>query len=243
MKILLRGHFLDDIEPLLQREDITLVTDKAEKPDLIITHGGDGALLGAERDYPGIPKLPIRDKRTSSLCTKHSHEEIIKNLASDKLTKTELIKLVGRTDKHEIIGMNDIFVHNVNRVNAIRYKVLIDGELYLNEVASDCVGVATPHGSTAYYRSITRCIFKSGIGIAFSNSREHVDHIVLSEGTVIKLQLLRGPAFIVSDNDQKAFTFNTGETLTVTKSSDMAKMYGLDIFMCPHCRKLRHMKN
>ena len=244
MKILLKGQFLSDIEPLLRRDGISLISEAAgTTPDLIITHGGDGSLLGMERKYPGVPKLPIRDKRTSLLCPKHSYEKLIDSLMAGKLSRTEEIKLSGSTGKRKILGMNDIFIHNSNRVSAIRYRVWINNELYLKEVASDCFGIATPHGSTAYYRSITRTVFRTGIGLAFSNSREHVDHIILPEDDIIKIQLLRGPAFIVADNDQEHIDFNTNEILTISKSSAKAVIFGLDVFMCPDCRKLRHMKN
>ena len=242
MKILLKGRFLDDIEYLLKRKEVELISEKTGNPDLIITHGGVGSLLGMERKYPGIPKLPIRDKRTSPLCSKHSYEKLIDNLLAGKLSRTELIKLSGRTGDGEILGMNDVFIHNSKKVSAIRYRVWINEKLYLNEVASDCFGIATPHGSTAYYRSITRCVFRTGIGLAFSNSREHVDHIVLPEDAVIKIQLLRGPAFIVADNDPESIRFNTDDVLTVSKSPVKAVIYGLDVFMCRDCRKLRHMK-
>ena len=243
MKILLKGRFLDSLEPLLKRKGFELLAEEAGKPELIITHGGDGSLLGMERMYPGIPKLPIRDEKTSALCPKHSYETIVDNLLAGQLPKTELMKLSGKTDSGKLLGMNDIFIHNLEKVSAIRYKVWIDDKLYLNEVASDCCGIATPHGSTAYYRSITRCIFRTGIGMAFSNSREHVDHIILPEDVVIKIQLLRGPAFIVADNDPEPMNFNPDEILTISKSPTKAVIYGLDTFMCQDCRKLRHMKN
>ena len=242
MKALLKGRFLEDIKPLLEKKGIELVPETTKNPDIIITYGGDGSLLGMERMYPGIPKLPIRDARTSPLCPKHSHERIIDDLINGKLKKFELMKLQGKTAQNSILGINDIFIHNSNKVSAIRYRVWIDDKLYLNEVASDCVGIATAHGSTAYYRSITRCIFRAGIGLAFSNSREHVDHIVLPEDSVIKIQLLRGPAFIVTDNDPKTVNFNTDDILTVSKSPAKAKIYGLETFMCRECRKLRHIK-
>ena len=31
------------------------------KPDIVISLGGDGTILLAERWFPGVPKLPIRD--------------------------------------------------------------------------------------------------------------------------------------------------------------------------------------
>ena len=39
--------------------------------DLLIPYGGDGTLLGAERDFPGVRKYPIRDEETAPLCANH----------------------------------------------------------------------------------------------------------------------------------------------------------------------------
>ena len=65
MKVKLLGKNLDDIRPLLKKFDLEECDSDFE---LVITHGGDGALLGAERDYPGIPKFPLRDAATASPC-------------------------------------------------------------------------------------------------------------------------------------------------------------------------------
>jgi NAD kinase len=89
--------------------------------------------------------------------------------------------------------------------------VCIDDELYLKEDANDGIGVATPHGSTAYFRSITNCIFRSGIGLAFSNSRDHSSHIVVSEYSVIGIKVTRGPVVVVNDNSNEIDRLETGE--------------------------------
>ena len=60
MKIKLLGKNLGDIRPLLNE----LGFEECERDfELIVTHGGDGALLGAEREYPGVPKLPLTTNR------------------------------------------------------------------------------------------------------------------------------------------------------------------------------------
>jgi len=239
MKILLKGRFLNDIKPLLIKKGFELVT---ENPDLIITYGGDGTLLGAEREYPGIPKLPIRDSRTAFLCPNHTYDQLFDDLENQKLSTKELIKISGKIGDKEIIGINDIFIHNSIKVSAIRYRIWIDNKLYFNEAAGDCFGVATPHGSTAYFRSITKCVFRVGLGMAFSNSREKIDNIIVPIDAVIKVQLLRGPAFMVADNDPKVIELTTGDIFTISTSSEKAVIHGLDMFMCPQCRKLRHLK-
>ena len=46
------GRNLDDLRPLLKMFPVKLVETE---PDLVISYGGDGSLLGAERDFPGVP--------------------------------------------------------------------------------------------------------------------------------------------------------------------------------------------
>ncbi len=240
MKILLTGRDLKKIEQALTKlDDVHLVTDS---PDLIITHGGDGSLLGAEREFPGIPKLPIRDTARAPLCNEHTsflkHFNLFMN---GNLKKTELIKLGSFTSRGEkLSGINDIFIHNVNRAGALRYCVLINNIPHGHEIIGDGVGVSTIHGSTAYYRSITNSIFKIGIGLAFNNSTEVTNHQVLPEETVIKVKITRGPAMIVADNGPEGIELNEGDTVEIRKIKDKAIIYGLDIFMCATCRKLRH---
>ncbi len=235
MKISLQGRYLEDIKPYLGKHDIS------RAPELIIVHGGDGALLGAEREFPGIPKFPVRDIRTAPLCDEHSsYRKIFGFLANGKLHKSELIKLAVTCGKFKLKAINDIFIHNANPVSAIRYKVFIDGRPYGEEIVGDGVGVSTVHGSTAYYRSITHSTFRVGIGLAFSNSTEVTNHLVLSEDSSIKIELTRGPGVLVADNSSDMLEMKAGDSATIAKIREKAVIYGLDIFMCPKCRKLRH---
>ncbi len=238
MRVILCGRFLEDIQPFLKPAGINVVK---KNPDVIIVHGGDGALLGAERLHPGIPKIPIRDIRTAPLCNAHtSYRKIFGLIKHNKLKKSELIKLSAVCGKFSTKAINDIFIHNLNRVSAIRYKVFINGKLYGEEIVGDGAGVSTVHGSTAYYRSITHSIFRIGIGLAFSNSMELTNHLVLPEDTVIEIVLTRGPGVLVADNSPESHEVRTGERVIMKKTDDKAVIYGLDIFMCPKCRKLRH---
>ncbi len=241
LKISIRGRFIEDILPIIEKKEIQIVEDE---PDLIITHGGDGALLGAERDFPGIPKFPIRDQRTAPLCQEHAgYKKMIDMLVAGKLKKTEFIKIEGRTKEKKIQAMNDIFVHNVEPISAIRYKVWIDGRAYGEEIVGDGVGVATIHGSTAYYRSITHSIFKIGIGLAFSNSTELTNHLVLPDNSSIRILITRGPAILVADNNSEKIELNKDDSVEIAKIADTVTLYGHEIFMCPQCRKLRHPKD
>jgi NAD+ kinase len=237
MKVLLSGKNLDDLIPLLEPYKVDIVNNN---PDLIICHGGDGALLGAEREYPGIPKFPIRDAATAPVCEDHNCETRLKSLFSNTAPQTELIKLSGSVGEQKLIATNDIFIHNHERVSALRYRVWINDELYAREIVGDGVGMATPHGSTAYYRSITHSIFRVGLGLAFSNSTEVVNHLVIPDDSVVRIRILRGPAIMVGDNAPERIHLTEGDEAVIRKISDKAVVLGLEEFMCRRCRQLRH---
>ena len=237
MKVKLIGKHLDDIIPLLKSRDFKL-TDNT--PELIIAHGGDGALLDAERLYPGTPILPLRDHETAPLCDEHSYEKQLDDFCAGKTVKTFNSKLYSCFNRKELLGLNDIFIHNYNRGRAMRYRVWIDDELYANEIVGDAVGMATIHGSTAYYRSITHSIFKTGLGLAFSNSTEVVNHLVLPETAVVRVKIIRGPGVMVADNNPDSIEIPEGSEVAIQKADNKAVIYGLEKFMCQACRLLRH---
>ncbi len=240
LKILLYGSHCADIIGFVFGIKKLLVT--GENPDIIVTYGGDGALLGAEREFPGIPKFPIRDNRSSELCKDHSSYALqLGQLADGLLEESKLMKIAGVCGgKSTIRGINDIFIHNSNPVSAIRYRVKIDDEPYCEEIVGDGVGVSTVHGSTAYYRSITHSVFRVGIGLAFSNSTEPTNHLVLPENAEVRIKIVRGPAVLVADNGPDSQQLASGDEILISKTEEFARIIGLDIFMCQKCRKLRH---
>ncbi|MCP3968463.1 MAG: hypothetical protein GY750_18945 [Lentisphaerae bacterium] len=237
MKVKLVGKNLDDIAPLLLTRGFELVD---HDPELLIAHGGDGALLSAERDYPGLPKFPIRDKRTAPLCEEHSYEDQLDDFCSGNMKATDMIKLCGSFRDQSTLGLNDVFIHNSDRARAMRYRVWIDDELYANEIVGDAVGMSTIHGSTAYYRSITHSIFRVGIGLAFSNSTEVVNHLVLPETSTVRVRIVRGPGTMIADNTSYGIEIPEGEEVVIKKAKGHALIYCIESFMCQRCRVLRH---
>lgn len=238
-KILLLGRYLSEVKETLQQHDFVVVNNN---PDLILCYGGDGTLLGAERAYPTIPKFPIRDHYAAQLCEKHQLEQQLDALARGELTHKELIKIGGFVGSKHLTGINDIFIHTENRVSALRYRIEINDELYAEEIIGDGVGLATPYGSTAYYRSITGSIFRVGLGLAFSNSTEQVNHMVLPDTCEVKITITRGTGIMLCDNAPDQLRIEQGETAILRKTPQTAYMVGLDAFMCPECRRLRHSR-
>jgi NAD+ kinase len=243
-KIVLRGKYCRDmLTHVTPRKYFSIINDDGN-PDLVMTYGGDGALLGAEQEFPGIAKLPFRDNRTSPLCPKHNdYARQLDTFLSGKTNKFRLMKIAGYCKGRELLAINDVFIHNANPVSAIRYKVFINGGKYHDEIVGDGVGVSTVHGSTSYYRSITHSIFRVGIGLAFSNSTEVTNHLVLPENSIIDILITRGPAILVADNSNNVVRLVNGDRISISKIKSFATILGLDNFMCPECRKLRHPKD
>ncbi len=239
MKVFLTGRNLGALKNALLTACIDVV-DNVDLADLVITYGGDGAMLGAERAYPGKLKFPIRDIETAPLCKKHILFKQLGELMSGTLKTVNLQKLSGSANGRELKAINDVFIHNSNYVSAMRYNIWIDDELYGREIVGDGVGLSTILGATAYYRSITHGVFRTGIGLAFSNSTEVVNHMVLPETAVIRIVILRGPCELVADNSPERIELNEGDTAILKLSSETTPVLGLDNFMCPDCRNLRH---
>ena len=237
MKIKLLGKNLDTIRPILT----DLGFEECEKDfELVITYGGDGALLGAERSYPQLPKFPLRDADTALPCPLHDAAERLKSFLSGGEETSFLDKVAARCHGKEFVALNDIFIHNFDRGSALRYRVRIDGELYAREIVGDSVGIASIHGSSAYYRSITHSLFRVGFGLAFSNSTEEVNHLVLSPGSKVEIEIVRGPGLLVYDNSNQVETIQVGETVELFMAESKAQVIGLKGFMCRNCRMLRH---
>ena len=239
MKLYLTGPHTRGLRPRLEKAGFAF-SSSADEADLIFVCGGDGAMLTAAADYPDRLIFAMRDEETAPLCPRHSVEAQLSMLLSGRAKRTDLPRLAGEANGKMLYGINDIFIHNKINVAAMRYDVMIDSELYGREIVGDGVGVSTVHGSTAYYRSITHSVFRVGIGLAFSNSTESVDHMVLDSGSRIGIEVVRGPAVLAADNDPRELPVAEGESVTLSMSSDAAFVWDLADFMCHHCRLLRH---
>ena len=91
MKISITGKACPQLLALLQKNNIPVYPP--EESDMILVYGGDGSLLGAERNYPGIPKYPIRDSETAPLCPHHALEQQFPLFLSGNLKQTFLPKI------------------------------------------------------------------------------------------------------------------------------------------------------
>lgn len=237
LKVAVTGRNLDDVLPMLRLFPVDIVE---EHPDLVISYGGDGSLLGAEQRFPGVPKCPLRDFRQNPKCPAHSELSLLEKLFRGELDRSRLTKLaVEFADGSSLTGLNDIVIARQQIASAIRYRIWLDGTLFRGQVVADSLVVSTPFGSTGYFQSITRGTFHAGLGLAYPNAMDLTGFTVIPDKTSIAVEILRGPAEVVADNDPHIRTLQDGAKLRIRQLEQTTTVYGLEAFRCGDCYNLR----
>ncbi|MFH1622900.1 MAG: hypothetical protein ABIA12_00040 [Candidatus Aenigmatarchaeota archaeon] len=222
------------VERELERRGFVL--DKF-KPDVVVSIGGDGSALVAEHLYPGVPRLTIKHSKRCAKCEvggTHNLAEVIGKLADKKYSVVEDIKVEGsvgspgsndRTER--LTGLNEINVAHALPTKAIRFDVLIDGRAVATDVIGDGVLVATPYGSTAYFRTITGRRFSKGLGVALNNANKKPKYRFGPDSAEVRIIVNRGPAIMCADNNTTMVQLADGDVVTVRKSKSRARIIEL----------------
>ena len=196
-----------------------------KNPDIVISYGGDGTLLKAEHLYPGIPKLFLRNSRLGKLGFKENNEKVLENFFKGKLKIKKYFKIEAKIGNKKLLATNEFVLKTKNPRHSVRFDIYINDNERLDHVIGDGLIVSTPLGSTGYYKSITRSTFQLGIGLAFNNTTEHYNHIVLKEDVKIKTLIIRGPAFCYVDNHDDEIEVNDGDELIIKKGNSVFRKF------------------
>lgn len=205
------------------------------KPDFVITYGGDGTVLYSERKYPGIPKITIRAGSVGFKC-RYSIEEledILIKIDSGEYKLKEEMKLETIYQGRKYLSLNEVQLHNASPIKAIRFSVYIENEILFEKVIGDGVVIATPFGSSAYYYSVGGEKFDKGVGIALNNPYNIKEKpVVIDEGFdySINIKILRDDGLLLFDNDNNMIKIDKqlklskgGDNIVVKRSKDTAK--------------------
>lgn len=205
-------------------------------PELVLSHGGDGTLLRSERFFPDVPKLTVRVGVGHRLCARHALGQVLSRLADGALPREELDRLELTVGRARFFALNDVVLRNENPAVAVRFHIVVDG-VRSREHTGDGLVIATPFGSTAYFRSVTRTSFGAGIGVAFNNTTRPLAPLRLSVEAVVGVEVVRGPAVLVNDNDDRGIPLREGHGFTVRHAERKALVLGLDALRCQDCRR------
>lgn len=231
MKVLLHGKNAKNIASLVENLGFKIVNSN---PDVVISYGGDGTLLTAERLYLGIPKLPIRDSLVCKKCPNHDEKVLLQSLLEGKLKLKDYKKLETTFFYRTFTALNDFVIRNAEPMHAIRFQT-INNQLLIG----DGIVLSTPFGSTGYFKSITRKIFEKGWGLAFNNTTEKTPPVFLKDEDTVAFKLVRGEATLSFDNNPDIFKIDEGSELQFKLSDKTAKIFELESLRCPNCKITR----
>jgi NAD kinase len=193
-----------------------------KKPDIIITYGGDGTFLWAEREAPGIPKALFRFSKICKQCHNLPIEHALGLLKKGKYHIEEHHKLEARAKGKRLLAVNDIVLRNAIPTHAVRFTIWVDDRQIDDELIGDGVVVATPYGGSGYFHSITRKIFAKGFRIAFNNlTTEHSPMFLRKE---VRIKITRGSAVLSADNNPTLISLRPGDEVVINPSKSVARI-------------------
>lgn len=194
-----------------------------EGAEAIICYGGDGTLLWGERHFPGVPKVMIRNSRILEKNMLVNRDSTLQLMSEGQFTIVNHMKLAATVKDRQVHALNDIVVGNPHVNGSVRFRLSINGRIFEKEVLADGLVVSTPIGSTGYFQSIANTNFEIGLGVAFNNAINPINHLVLNRDSTIEMEITRGPARVASDNDEEEIALSTGDTITISASEQTAR--------------------
>lgn len=193
-------------------------------PDFVVSIGGDGTLLEAERRYLGVPKIPVKESNVCVLCQDGDLASMLSKVKKRKYKIVTYAKVKATVKGKTFIATNDFIIRNKNIQEALRFTVKMNKKHTGDVIIGDGIVVATSFGSTGYYHSITYDSFSKGFGIAFNNPTRRMKSFVLGKNDVAEFTLLRGQGLLATDNDKKVLPLKLGDTIKFRLSNKKTKI-------------------
>ncbi len=190
-----------------------------KNPDIAFSIGGDGTFLFAERFYPGIPKVLIRESSICKNCNNLPLNEVFKRIRSGDYKIKEFRRLELRIKNKILKASNEINIRNKSLIEAIRFRI----DKFNKEFVGDGVIISTSFGSGGYFHSITKKRFDSGFGMAWNNSTENIKPVFL-DNLDITIEITRGKALVAVDNNPKILELKIGDKIKVSSGREIAKI-------------------
>ncbi|MBG1231324.1 NAD kinase [Aestuariivirga litoralis] len=153
-----RIHFLASDAPQAQRALRRLAkrygNAKADDADVTVALGGDGLMLQALHEClkSGLPVYGMNCGSVGFLMHDLVEPDLQDRLASAHETLIRPLAMIAKTPdgkKHERLAFNEVSLLR-QRSQAAKLKLVIDGQVRLDEMSADGIILSTPVGSTAY---------------------------------------------------------------------------------------------
>lgn len=129
------------------------VVDNGSRPDMVVSVGGDGTMLGAVRRALAwdVPVLGFNLGTMGFLAQAEPGEAqtVVARVIAGDYRVEERMTVSATFDGNTATGVNDVVVEKVDSTRLISVDVTIDDQQFINYRADGLI-VATPTGSTAY---------------------------------------------------------------------------------------------
>lgn len=129
------------------------VVDNDERPDIVVSVGGDGTMLAAAHRAHSwdVPVVGFNLGTMGFLAQAEPEHaaEVVDRLVSDRYSVEERMTVTASIGNRAMTGVNDVVVEKVDTTRLVVLKVTIDGERFTTYRADGLI-VSTPTGSTAY---------------------------------------------------------------------------------------------
>ena len=224
-------------------EDSIKAFEKTNK-NCVIAYGGDGTLLEVSRANEF--KKAVFPIRNYGLCDEHAQlfDELLGKAKICREFKQTIhplleVRFNGKSD----VAAAEVTVKNKDITSCMRFDVIVNDKLYMENVICDGVIFATSLGSHGYFKSVTRTIFKDGIGIGFIAPTYGICNLVLDLADKIVLKFVRDTEVVVTA-DKRVHALEKTEADSVIEVSQDPRcnlsLFGYELFCCPRCRKNRN---
>jgi len=208
---------------------------KSERPDTVVTLGGDGTILKAITLIKelGIPILGINLGRLGFLASveKKNIEQVVSDLAGDKYDVEER-SLLSLECNLPIFGdtrfaLNDFTITKRDNSSMITIKTYIDDQL-MNTYWADGIIVATPTGSTGYSLSCDGpIVFPESSNFVITPIAPHnlnVRPVVISDSKNIRFEIEGRAENFLTTLDSRFETITKDHIITISKADFSIKL-------------------
>ena len=152
-----------------------------------------------------------------------------------------IIEFAFHDEQNHKMALAEMQLKNKDITSALRFNVFVNNKKFYDNVIADAVIASTPLGSTGYWKSITRTIFRDGFGLTFLAPTVGISSLVLKPTDFVKIEFTRNAILVVaSDKDTNEKEVMPGDFVDVSLASDNMSIIGYDEFMCFECRKNRN---
>jgi NAD+ kinase len=146
------GEFAARLESLIVEAGGEVV-DNHQEPDMLVSVGGDGTMLGAVRRALvwDVPVLGFNLGTLGFLAQAEPGEAraVVERILAGDYWVEERMTISATVGNATAVGVNDVVVEKVDTTRLVSLEVTIDDEPFITYRADGLI-VATPTGSTAY---------------------------------------------------------------------------------------------